>query len=293
MGEKLGMIGLGKMGLALSRQMMADGHEICGYDIDPERMKMLKKEGGSTAASAKEVAEHSDITFSILLKTDHIEENTFGPKGIVQARKKGLIHVEMSTMHPTWQKKLAERLAAEGIEMLDAPISGSHNKVDSRVITFMVGGKQEVFERVRPILDPLAADVTYTGPSGSGAMMKVVTNLFVNSCVALLAETVLVGERAGLSHDVMKKCLSKGSVQGALLTEIGPRLFNRDFAPRGAVEIFAKDMGIAIDLARENGVELQIVPAARKMFQRAEAAGWGKDDASRVIEVYEGKDKTG
>jgi len=291
MGEKLGMIGLGKMGLALSRQMMKDGHQVCGYDIDPERMKMLKEEGGSPVASAREVAERSDITFSILLKTDHVEENTLGPKGIVQARKKGLIHVEMSTLHPTWQKNLATRLAAEGIEMLDAPISGSHNKVDTRIITFMVGGKPEVFERVKPILGPLAADVTHTGPSGSGSMMKVVTNLFVNSCVGLLAEMVVVGERAGLSHEVMMQCLSKGSVQGALLKEIGPRLFNRDFAPRGAVEIFAKDMGIAIELAREHGIELQIVPAARKMFQRAEAAGWGKDDASRVIEVYEGKDK--
>ncbi len=291
MGEKLGMIGLGKMGLALSRQMMKDGHTVYGYDIDPERMRMLKEEGGTPLASAKEIAERSDITFSILLKTDHIEENTFGPKGIVQAGKKGLIHVEMSTVHPTWQKQLAERLAAAGIEMLDAPISGSHNKVDARTITFMVGGKKEVFERVRPILEPLAADTTHTGPSGSGAMMKVVTNLFVNSCTALLAEMVLVGERAGLSHEVMTNCLSKGSVQGAMLTQLGPRLFNRDFAPRGAVEIFVKDMGLAIELAKANGVDLQVVPAARKMFQRAEAAGWGKDDASRVIEVYEGKDK--
>ncbi|MDP1717086.1 MAG: NAD-binding protein [Burkholderiales bacterium] len=115
--------------------------------------------------------------------------------------------------------------------------------------------------------------------------------LFVNSCAALLAEMVLVGERVGLTHDVMKNCLSKGSVRGAMLSQMGERIFNRDFAPRGAVEIFAKDMGIAIELAKEHGVELQVVPAARKMFQRAEAAGWGKDDASRVIEVYEGKDK--
>jgi 3-hydroxyisobutyrate dehydrogenase-like beta-hydroxyacid dehydrogenase len=161
-----------------------------------------------------------------------------------QASKKGLIHVEMSTMHPTFQKKLGGRLAAAGIEMLDAPISGSHDKADSRTITFMVGGKPEVFERVRPILEPLAADVSYIGPCGSGAM----------------------------------------------LSQMGERIFNRDFVPRGAVEIFAKDMGIAIDLAKELGIDLQIVPAARKMFQRAEAAGWGKDDASRVIEVYEGKD---
>jgi 2-hydroxy-3-oxopropionate reductase len=291
MGERLGMIGLGKMGLPLSRQMMKDGHTVCGYDIDPERMRMLEEEGGTPLASAKEVAQRSDITFSILLKTDHIEKNTFGPNGIAAAAKKGLIHVEMSTMHPRWQAELAGKLAARGIEMLDAPISGSHNRVDTRTISIMVGGKPEVFERVRPILDPLAVDVTHTGPSGSGATMKAVTNLFVNSCTALLAEMVVVGERAGLSHDVMMKCLSKSSVQGLMLSQTGPRLFNRDFVPRGAVEIFVKDMGLAIEIAKEHGIELQIVPAARKMFQRAEAAGWGKDDASRVIEVYEGKNK--
>jgi 2-hydroxy-3-oxopropionate reductase len=291
MGEKLGMIGLGKMGLPLSVQLMSDGHAVCGYDIDSERMKLLKDAGGSAAASAKEVAEQSDITFSILLKPEHIEENTLGPDGIVQAGKTGLIHVEMSTMHPAWQKALAGKLAASGIEMLDAPISGSHNRVDARTISIMVGGKPDVFERLRPILEPLAVDVTHTGPSGSGATMKVVTNLFVNSCTALLAEMVLVGERAGLSHDIMKKCLAASSVQGLMLTHVGQRLFDRDFAPRGAVEIFVKDMGVAIDLANECGVDLQIVPAARKMFQRAEAAGWGKDDASRVIEVYEQKDR--
>ena len=290
MGERLGMIGLGKMGLPLSRQLMADGHTVCGYDIDPERMRLLEEAGGTAAASAKEVAEQSDITFSILLKPEHIEENTTGPNGILQAGKEGLIHVEMSTMHPSWQKALAEKLAARGIAMLDAPISGSHNRVDTRTISIMVGGDDAAFERLRPILEPLAVDVTHTGPSGTGATMKVVTNLFVNANTALLAEMVLVGERAGLSHEIMRKCLHKSSVQGMMLDFMGERLFERDFAPRGAVEIFVKDMGVAIDLANECGVELQVVPAARKMFQRAEAAGWGKDDASRVIEVYEGKD---
>jgi 2-hydroxy-3-oxopropionate reductase len=291
MGEKLGMIGLGKMGLPLAVQMMKDGHTVCGYDIDPERMRLLKQAGGTPLPSAKAVAENSDITFSILLKPEHIEENTTGPMGIAAAGKRGLIHVEMSTMHPKWQRDLAAKLAGRGIEMLEAPVSGSHNRVDTRTISIMVGGKPEVFERVRPVLEPLAVDTTLCGPSGAGATMKVVTNLFVNSNMALLAEMILVGERAGLSHDIMKKCLAKSSVQGLMLEQIAPRIFDRDFAPRGAVEIFVKDMGVAIDLAKEVGVELQVVPAARRMFQRAEAAGWGKDDASRVIEVYEGKDK--
>jgi 2-hydroxy-3-oxopropionate reductase len=291
MGERLGMIGLGKMGLALARTMMADGHEVCGYDIDPERMRMLEEAGGRPVASAKEMARRSDITFSILLKPEHIEENTLGPNGIAAAGKKGLIHVEMSTMLPKFQQELAEKLGVKGIETLDAPISGSHPKVDNRTVTFMVGGKKEIFERVLPILAPLAASVDYTGPNGTGATMKIVTNLFVNSSVALLAELVLVGERAGLSHETMMKCLRAGSVRGAMLELAAPRLMNRDFAPRGAVEIFYKDMGLAIELARENGVELQVVKAAREMFKRAYDAGWGKDDATRVIEVYEGKDR--
>ncbi len=289
MAETLGMIGLGQMGLSLSRQMIADGHAVVGYDIDPARMTMLEAEGGAAAANAREVAERSDITFSILLKGEHIEANLFGPDGVTAAGKPGHVHVEMSTMPPPFVKELAARLAAEGVTMLDAPISGSHPAVDARTITFMVGGPDTAYARVEPILSKLSADATHTGPSGSGATMKVVTNLFVNSCTALISEMVLTGERAGLSHDVMMHCLSKGSVRGAMLNMIAPRLFERNFEPRGAVEIFVKDMGIAIELAKANGIELQVVPAARAMFQRAEAAGWGKDDATRVIEVYEGK----
>ncbi|MDA0241549.1 MAG: NAD-binding protein, partial [Proteobacteria bacterium] len=115
--------------------------------------------------------------------------------------------------------------------------------------------------------------------------------LYVNSVTALMAEMVVLGERAGLSHETMEECLGAGSVRGEMWEVMRPRFFNRDFAPRGAVEIFAKDMGIAIKLAEEHGLELHVVPAAREMFQRAEAAGWAKDDASRVLEVYEGKDK--
>jgi len=291
MGEKLGMIGLGKMGIALSRQMLKDGHQVAGYDIDPVRMDMLAAEGGTPLASARDVAEGSDITFSILLKTDHIDENTIGPSGITAATSKPAIHVEMSTTHPDYQKALAQKLSAFGIDMLDAPISGSHDKTDARTITFMVGGSDAAFARVQPILSSISADTTHCGPSGAGSAMKVVTNLFVNSTMALMAEMILVGERAGLSHDVMKACLPKGSVGGSMFTQASQRVFERDFAARGAVEIYAKDLGIAEQFARQHGIELAVVPAAREMFVRAEAAGWGKDDACRVIEVYEGKDR--
>ncbi|MFL2932386.1 MAG: NAD(P)-dependent oxidoreductase [bacterium] len=289
MSQKLGYIGLGKMGLALSKSLLKNGYDVYGYDIDPKRLEMLKEIGGNPVSSAKELAETCDVVFSILLKTDHIEENTFGEKGITKAEKKDFVFVEMSTMYPSWQVDLSERLRNEGIEMLDAPISGSHPKVDDKTISIMVGGKKDVFDQVAPVLESIASNVHYTGQNGSGATMKIVTNLFVNSNAALLAEMVLVGEKAGLSHETMMECLRTGSVKGAMLEQMAPRLFTRDFAPRGAVEIFVKDMGMAIELAEENGIDLKVVKASREMFQKAEKAGWGKDDASRVIEVYEGK----
>lgn len=292
MHQKIGMIGLGKMGLELARQMIADGHELFGYDIDPERMKMLADEGGTPVDSSKVMAENCDVTCSILLAPEHIEENTIGENGIIHAGKDGLTHIEMSTMAPSFQIELAGKLAQHGIQMLDAPISGSHDKAAARVITFMVGGSDAAFERVRPILEPLAKDTSHTGEVGTGATMKVITNLYVNSVTALLAEMAILGEKAGLSHESMMDCLPKGSVRGSMFDTMIPRFFNRDFAPRGAVEIFYKDMGLAIELARDHDIDLQVVPAAREMFKRAMDAGWAKDDASRVFEIYEGKDRS-
>ena len=289
MGERLGFIGLGKMGTPLTQNMMKDGHTVCGYDIDPARMRQLAEAGGAPCASAREVAERSDITFTMLLKPGHIEENTIGPNGVAAAGKKGLIHVEMSTMYPTWSKGLAGKLAAGGVEMLDAPVSGSVDQVHQRTLAFMVGGKREVFERVRPVIEPLARKTVYTGESGTGATMKLVTNLFVNAGVALLSESLLLAQRSGVPDGLIMEVLRGGTVGGNLLELAGPRILRRDFAPQGAVEIFVKDMGMAIELARERGFELTVVKAARELFLKAEAAGWAKDDAIRVIEVYEGK----
>ncbi|MEK6711076.1 MAG: NAD(P)-dependent oxidoreductase [Nitrospinota bacterium] len=289
MGERLGFVGLGKMGTPLTRNMLKDGHEVAGYDIDPERMRQLQEAGGAPCESAREVAERSDITFTMLLKPEHIEENTTGPQGVAAAGKRGLIHVEMSTMYPTWSAGLAGKLAGRGVEMLDAPVSGSVDQVHLRTLAFMVGGKREVFERVRPVIEPLARKTVYTGASGTGATMKLATNLFVNAGVALLSESMLLAQRSGVPDGIIMEVLRGGTVGGNLLELAGPRILRRDFAPQGAVEIFVKDMGMAIDLARERGFELQVVKAAREMFIRAEKAGWKKDDAVRVVEVYEGK----
>ncbi len=291
MGEKLGFIGLGKMGLPLSKNLMADGHEISGYDIDPDRRKLLEEAGGYPAESALEVAERSDIVFTMLLKPEHIEENTIGPKGIAHADKKGLILIEMSTMHPTWSAGLAEKLAAQGVDMVDAPVSGTVPHVESRTLAYMVGGKKEVFDRILPVIQPLAKAVDYIGPNGSACAMKLVTNLIVNAGVALLSEGLLLGERSGLSKDLLLKCLSSNAAASHVLDLKGEKIMDRDFTPHASVGIYVKDLGLCVEVAEDRGFEIPMTAAGLEMFRRAERAGWKEDDCARVIEVYEGKDK--
>ena len=290
MGEKLGFIGLGKMGLPLSLNLMADGHEVCGYDIDPARGELLEEAGGVFASSAREVAERSDIVFTMLLKPEHIEENTTGPEGIAAAGKKGLILVEMSTMDPAWSAAHAEKMAAAGVAMVDAPVSGTVPHVEARTLAYMVGGKKEVFERIRPVISPLAKGVTHTGPNGSACAMKLVTNLIVNAGVGLLCEGLLLGERSGLSKELMMECLKNNAAASFVLDLKGEKMLDRDFAPQASVGIYVKDLGLCVDVAKSAGLDIPMTAAGLEMFRRAAAAGWGEDDCARVIDVYEGKD---
>ena len=291
MGEKLGFIGLGKMGTPLTRNLIADGHKVSGFDIDTARMDQLTEAGGTPCANAREVAEHSDVVFTMLLKPEHIEMNTIGPQGVAAAGKEGLILIEMSTMNPTWSADLAGKLEARGVEMVDAPVSGTVPHVESRTLAYMVGGKKEIFDRIKPIIEPLAKSVLHTGPNGTGCSMKLVTNLIVNAGVALLTEGLLLGERSGLSHDTIMSCLRSGAAAGVLLDLKGEKILARDFTPHGALSIYVKDLGLCVDLAREKGFDASMAATGLEMFRRAQEAGWAEDDCARVVDVYEGKNR--
>ncbi|MEE9241187.1 MAG: NAD(P)-dependent oxidoreductase [bacterium] len=256
----------------------------------PARGKLLEEVGGRSAGSAREVAEQSDIVFTMLLQPEHIEENTIGPNGVAAAGKEGLIHIEMSTMHPAWSAGLAEKLAARGVDMVDAPVSGTVPHVETRTLAYMVGGKKEVYERILPIISPLGKSVTYTGKNGTACAMKLVTNLIVNAGVALLAEGLLLGERSGLSKELMMECLKSNAAASFVLDLKGEKMLDRDFTPHASVGIYVKDLGLCVDVARDSGLEIPMTAAGLDMFRRAEAAGWKEDDCARVIDVYENKD---
>lgn len=291
MGERLGFIGLGKMGAPLSRNLLADGHAVCGFDVDGRRMAQLREAGGVPCANAREVAERSDVVFTMLLRPEHVEASALGPEGVASAGKEGLVLVEMSTMNPAWSAGLARKLEARGVEMVDAPVSGTVPHVEARTLAYMVGGKEEVFARVKPILAPLARSVLYTGAHGTGCSMKLMTNLIVNAGVALLAEGLLLGERSGLAPDAIISCLRSGAAASALLELKGEKILSRDFTPHASVGIYVKDLGLCSALAKEKGFDATMTEAALAMFRRAAEAGWSADDCARVVEAYEGKDQ--
>ena len=174
-----------------------------------------------------------------------------------------------------------------------SPRTVSVSQSSSRASRTTFGGSDAAFGRVGPILEKLSADATHTGPSGTGAVMKVVTNLFVNASTALLAEVIITGERAGLSHEVMAHCLPKGSVKGKMLDmSIGP-LTERDFTPRGAVEIFVKDMGIALEDAGRMGLKLEGLELARDFYERVKEAGFADKGTQVLLRVLRTMNEVG
>ena len=227
----------------------------------------------------------------MLLKPEHIEENTIGPIGIASAGKEGLILIEMSTMHPAWSAGLAADLASRGVRMADAPVSGTVPHVETRTLAYMVGGDEEVYNRILLVIGPLAKNVTHTGKNGSACAMKLVTNLIVNAGVALQAEGLLLGERSGFSIELMMECLTSNAAASFVLDLKGEKILDRDFTPHASVGIYVKDLGLCVDVARDSGFEVPMTAAGLEMFRRAEAAGWKEDDCTRIIDVYEGKDK--
>jgi len=294
MGEKLGMIGLGKMGLALAREMMADGHAVSGYDIDPVRMDMLAAAGGTPCANAREVAEASDITFSILLKPEHIEENLFGPDGIDKGGKSGLMHVEMSTMPPSYCQELCAKLAGLGIDMLDAPISGSHPQVDDRSITFMVGGSEAAFARAEPILSIMGKAVVHVGGPGNGQAAKICNNMILGISMIAVSEAFALGQKLGLKPDRLFEISSQSSGQCWSMTTYCPvpgpvpaSPANRDYQAGFTAAMMLKDLVLAQDAAKIANAATPLGSEARALYDKFVAADNGGLDFSGIIKMIE------
>jgi 3-hydroxyisobutyrate dehydrogenase len=289
---RIGFIGIGVMGRPMTLNLLKAGHEVTIYARHPEKPEVQEvlQAGAKLAPSSRAVAIASEIVITMVPNSAQVEEVVAGPQGIFQGGRRGLTIIDMSTIAPTVSRKLAEAASAWGMHFLDAPVSGGSQGAINGTLTIMVGGQQEIFEQVRPVLEALGKkeNIIYVGPNGSGEVVKLVNNLLAGTIAAATAEALVLGVKAGADLETMTRIIGTSTGASWQLTNQFPlRAFNGSFQPGFMTDLLHKDLGLALDLARENATELTMTDLARQLYTRSQEAGYGREDYTAVLKVLE------
>lgn len=289
MERKIGFIGLGTMGSAMSRNLLKKGFKLTVFDLVKEKVDALVALGAEGAKSAKQVAEKSDVIITIVPSSPHVREVIFGKEGVVEGAKKGSVVIDMSTIDPMTSREISKKLSEKGIKMLDAPVARSHWAAESGTLAIYVGGDKEVYEGCKDILSAMGSDITYIGGPGSGEVIKVVNNLIVMIELAALSEALVMGVKAGVEPDLLVKALGDGSANSFVLQNyfkdwILKGKFEKGFFP---INYVIKDLGHAMALAAEYHVPCFFGALATQAFELARAAGYSDIFAPAIIRPLE------
>jgi len=285
--DRVGVIGLGKMGLPIARNLMVRGFHVTGYrrSGSPE----LIKEGGAMAASAAELAASSDVLLSILPEAEDVEEIICGPQGTLSTLKHGVIHIEMSTIDVDRKARLRDRVRARGGDLLDCPISGSPGMVGPRLATTFASGDRTSVSQVSAVLDAISGPWVYTGPFGTGAQMKYIANLLLAVHTVAAAEAMALARRSGLDLELVQKTLDNSIASSAIWTQRGPRMAERAWSPApGPVHTLHPILEQIEDHAAKAGLPAPVFAAAKEVFDKALADGWGHLDIACVHDQVSG-----
>ncbi len=281
-----GVIGLGSMGLGMAQSMVKRGMKVSGFDINPAAVAKLAEAGGSGASSLAEVTKGTDVLLVVVVNAVQTDTVLFGERGAAAAMKKGGVIISSATMAPDDARKLAAKAEALGLLYLDAPISGGAAKAAIGQLTVMASGSPEAFKRARPVLDAIAATVYELGDAaGIGASFKMVNQLLAGVHIAAACEAVTFAKKLGLDLPTVYKVITASAGNSWMFENRVPHILDGDYAPRSAVEIFTKDLGIVSDMGRREKFPLQIAATALQMFLMTAAAGMERDDDASVARM--------
>jgi 2-hydroxy-3-oxopropionate reductase len=281
----IGFIGPGIMGGPMALNLMKGGHKLWVYARRPEAMKALSAAGATACASAAEVGKHADVIFLIVSDTPDVESVIFGETGIAKQARSGSVIVDMSTISPTATKVFAERLAKQGVDMLDAPVSGGETGAINATLSIMVGGKPKVFERVKPLFELMGKNIVHVGDNGAGQVAKACNQIVVAVTIEAVAEALTFARKNGADAAKVRDALMGGFAGSKVMEVHGKRMLDNEFKPGFKVGLHQKDMRIVMETAHQLGVAL---PAAALVTQHLNALmGTGdKDlDSAAVVKV--------
>jgi 3-hydroxyisobutyrate dehydrogenase len=285
--QRAAVIGLGSMGLGMARSLLRAGFTVRGCDISDAPRAALQAAGGEFVGSPAAAAADADCVVAVVVNGAQTEAVLFGENGCADAMQDGAVFVSSATMAPDVARRLAGRLEAMGRHYLDAPMSGGAARADEGALTMLASGTQAAFERARPALSAMTTTLYELGDAaGQGAAFKMVNQLLAGVHIAAACEAIAFAERQGLDLQRVYEVITKSAGNSWMFENRVPHVLDGDYAPRSAIEIFTKDLGIVLDMARDARFPVPVAGAALQMFLMTAAAGMGRDDDSSVARLY-------
>jgi 3-hydroxyisobutyrate dehydrogenase len=274
---RVGFIGLGHMGQHMARHVAQAGHEVAAFDVRPEAIAELTRHGARRAASVADAATAADVVFTSLPGPPEVEAVATGPDGLLDAMPSGSVYVDLSSNSPSVVRRLSATFAERGIAMLDAPVAGGVEGADAGTLSVMVGGDRAAFDRIQAVLEAIGTKIFYCGPSGNGSIVKLCNNLSSQAQIAAAGEILSLGVKAGVDLETLASVIAVSTGSCRAIADTFPKqLFRRNFDNPGfSTFLSAKDTHLALELAHELDVPMEIGEIIERDKQEALRRGWG------------------
>ncbi len=284
-----GVIGLGAMGGGMAASLRRAGYPVQVFDLRSEVAAAFAQDGGTACASLAELGAACDVVVSVVVNAAQTEAVLFGPGGCAAAMKPGSVFVMCSTVDPNWSMALEKRLNDLGILYIDAPISGGAAKAASGEMTMMTSGAPAAYAKADALLNAMAARVYKLGDTaGAGSKVKIINQLLAGVHIAAAAEAMALGLREGVDPAALYEVITHSAGNSWMFENRMAHVLAADYTALSAVDIFVKDLGIVLDMARASKFPLPLSSTAHQMFMQASTAGFAKEDDSAVIKIFPG-----
>jgi 3-hydroxyisobutyrate dehydrogenase len=288
---RIGFIGTGTMGQPMVRNLIAKGFGVVAYDIVPAAVDAAVKLGATACGSAAEAAKQSDLVVTMLPSSSHAETAYLGAGGVLEGVAKGRLCVDMSTIEPAVSQRVAARLKERGVRFIDAPVSGGVGGAEKATLAIMVGGEAADLEEARPALAAMGGNIIHVGPVGAGEVAKLCNNLIAGVAMVAVSEAFRIAEGFGVDPKILTSVISKSSGNTWAMEQAHPvpgmvptAASSRDYTNGFMTDLMAKDLGLAVNAARELRVPVAVAPAAQQLLRLASSHGYGRKDFSSVYQ---------
>lgn len=285
--KRIGFIGLGSMGKAMATNISKAGFSLTVYDIRKEPLVEMEKIGVKVAKSAKELGQQCDTIVVMVLDYPQIKEVVFPPEGVLGGMKNGSTLIITSTISPLEIVEVEKVASQSGVAVIDSPVSGGHERAVEGTLVLMAGAEEKVFKENEPLLKAMGKHIYYTGGVGKGQTVKMINQLLVGAHQVAAAEALVMAKKLGMDLKVLHDIISNSVGDSAVWRMFGPRMIDRDFEPRGAINTMTKDLRAIMQTAVELGTPILVSSITYQVLNMADSRGLAEKDCAAIITIFE------